>query len=179
MSSHSPGMYVVTEADAAAIREVYERDGELSAAIELRRRFPGIQDNAKAREQARAIACWTATTTPPSAHPEGTEGQGAVDAVCRHPHVVGRRGKDRHAGHRVRAVRPGRAVSRCRVDRETRATTRSRRCCARWRQTAQSTRPSPPSTITAACTAPSCRGSSWRSNRLRCLPIRDRRPFRE
>jgi hypothetical protein len=46
-------MYVVTEADAAAIREVYERDGELSAAIELRRRFPGITDNARAREQAR------------------------------------------------------------------------------------------------------------------------------
>jgi hypothetical protein len=35
-----PVVYVVTEADAAAIREVYERDGELSAAIELRRRFP-------------------------------------------------------------------------------------------------------------------------------------------
>jgi hypothetical protein len=58
-------MYVVTEADAAATREVYERDGELSAAIELRRRFPGITDNAnananaKAREQARAIAGWT------------------------------------------------------------------------------------------------------------------------
>jgi hypothetical protein len=51
-------MYVVTEADAAAIREVYERDGELSAAIELRRRFPGITDNAKAREQVRTIACW-------------------------------------------------------------------------------------------------------------------------
>jgi hypothetical protein len=48
-------MYVVTEADAAAIREVYERDGELSAAIELRRRFPGITDNATAREQARRI----------------------------------------------------------------------------------------------------------------------------
>jgi hypothetical protein len=28
------GMYVLTEADAAAIREVYERDGKLSAAIE-------------------------------------------------------------------------------------------------------------------------------------------------
>jgi hypothetical protein len=52
-------MYVATEADATAIREVYERDGELSAAIELRRRFPGIQDNAKAREQARVIAAWT------------------------------------------------------------------------------------------------------------------------
>ena len=49
----------VINADATAIREVYERDGELSAAIELRRRFPGIQDNAKAREQARAIAGWT------------------------------------------------------------------------------------------------------------------------
>jgi hypothetical protein len=48
------GMYVVTEADSAAIREVYE----LSAAIELRRHFPGIQDNAKAREQARAIRGW-------------------------------------------------------------------------------------------------------------------------
>ena len=34
-------LYVVTEADATAIREVYEREGELSAAIELRR-FPGI-----------------------------------------------------------------------------------------------------------------------------------------
>jgi hypothetical protein len=33
-------MYVVTEADAAAIREAYETGGELSAAVELRRRFP-------------------------------------------------------------------------------------------------------------------------------------------
>jgi hypothetical protein len=52
-------VYVVTEADAAAIREAYETGGELSAAIELRRRFPGITDNATAREQARAIAGWT------------------------------------------------------------------------------------------------------------------------
>jgi hypothetical protein len=54
------GMYVVTEADAAAIREAYETGGELSAAVELRRRFPGIVDNATAREQARRIAAWTA-----------------------------------------------------------------------------------------------------------------------
>jgi hypothetical protein len=33
-------MFVVTEADAAAIRAIFERDGELSAAIEVRRRFP-------------------------------------------------------------------------------------------------------------------------------------------
>jgi hypothetical protein len=53
------GMYVVTEADAAAIREAYETGGELSAAIELRRHFPGIIDNVTAREQARRIAAWT------------------------------------------------------------------------------------------------------------------------
>jgi hypothetical protein len=51
-------MFVVTESDAAAIRTAYEQGGELSAAIELRRRFPGITDNARARECARAIAGW-------------------------------------------------------------------------------------------------------------------------
>jgi hypothetical protein len=52
-------MFVVTEADAAAIRAIYDRDGELSAAAELRRRFPGFTDNAKAREWVRTIAGWT------------------------------------------------------------------------------------------------------------------------
>jgi hypothetical protein len=51
-------MFMVTESDAAAIRAVYEQEGELSAAIELRRRFPGITDNAKARECVRTIAGW-------------------------------------------------------------------------------------------------------------------------
>jgi hypothetical protein len=39
-------------ADAAAIRAVFEQEGELSAAIELRRRFLGITD--KQRQGARA-----------------------------------------------------------------------------------------------------------------------------
>jgi hypothetical protein len=52
-------MFVVTEADAAAIRAAFNQEGELSAAIELRRRFPGITDDAKARECARSIAGWT------------------------------------------------------------------------------------------------------------------------
>ena len=52
-------MFLVTEADAAAIRALFEKEGELSAAIELRRRFPGVIDNAKARECARTIAGWT------------------------------------------------------------------------------------------------------------------------
>jgi hypothetical protein len=51
-------MFVVTEADASAIRTVFDQEGELSAAIEVRRRFPGITDNAKAREHARIIAGW-------------------------------------------------------------------------------------------------------------------------
>ena len=33
-------MFVVTEADAAAIRAVYQQRGEFAAAVELRRRFP-------------------------------------------------------------------------------------------------------------------------------------------
>ena len=52
-------MFAVTEAEAALIRTAMEKGGELSAAIELRRRFPGIIDNAKARECARSIAGWT------------------------------------------------------------------------------------------------------------------------
>ncbi len=52
------GMFVITEADAAAIRATFDQEGELSAAIELRRRFPGITDNTEARACARSIAGW-------------------------------------------------------------------------------------------------------------------------
>jgi hypothetical protein len=58
-------MFIVTEADAAAIRAIYDRDGELPAAIELRRRFPAFTDNAKAREWARTIAGWKPLPMPP------------------------------------------------------------------------------------------------------------------
>jgi hypothetical protein len=51
-------MFAVTEAEAAAIRTAFEQRGELSAAVELRRLFPGITDNAQARECARTIAGW-------------------------------------------------------------------------------------------------------------------------
>jgi hypothetical protein len=37
-------MFVVTEAEAAAIRAVFEQCGEFSAAVELRRLFPSITD---------------------------------------------------------------------------------------------------------------------------------------
>ena len=56
-------MFVITEADAAAIRAIFDEEGELSAAIELRRRFPGVTDNMKARACARTIAGWTLLPT--------------------------------------------------------------------------------------------------------------------
>jgi hypothetical protein len=53
-----PTMFVVSEEAAAAIRTAYEQEGELSAAIEVRRLFPGITDNAEAGACARTIAGW-------------------------------------------------------------------------------------------------------------------------
>ena len=52
-------MFTVSEAEATAIRAVFKDKGELSAAIEVQRLFPGITDNARARELARVIAGWT------------------------------------------------------------------------------------------------------------------------
>jgi hypothetical protein len=54
----------VSESEAAAIRAAYEQGGEFSAAIALRRLFPGITDNAKAQECARTIAGWTPLPAP-------------------------------------------------------------------------------------------------------------------
>ena len=56
--AHAPGMFVVSEAEAAAIRTAFEQRGEFAAAVELRRLFPGITDNTQARECARTIAGW-------------------------------------------------------------------------------------------------------------------------
>jgi len=58
-------MFVVTEAEAAAIRAAFDQGGEFAAAVELRRHFPGIADNAHARECARIIADWKPLTLPP------------------------------------------------------------------------------------------------------------------
>src|ERR1700735_4348388 len=49
----------------SAIREVFDREGEPSATIELRRRFPGISDNEQARACTRNIANWKPKPLPP------------------------------------------------------------------------------------------------------------------
>ena len=62
--THPAGMLVVTEAEAAAIRAAFEQRGELSAAVELRRLFPGVTDTAQARACARTIAGWKPLPVP-------------------------------------------------------------------------------------------------------------------
>jgi hypothetical protein len=51
-------MFVVNEAEAAAIRAAFEDGGELSASVELRRLFPGLANNENTRICARTIAGW-------------------------------------------------------------------------------------------------------------------------
>jgi len=58
-------MFMVNEADAAAIRAAFHEEGELSAVIELRRRFPGITDHAQARLCVRTIAGWQPSPATP------------------------------------------------------------------------------------------------------------------
>ncbi len=51
-------MFMLTAAEADLIRAAWDSSGELGAAVELRRLFPGITDNENARRCARAIASW-------------------------------------------------------------------------------------------------------------------------
>lgn len=52
-----PAMFLVSEAAATAIRTAFEQEGELSAAIELRRLFPATQrPSAGARPDHRRVA---------------------------------------------------------------------------------------------------------------------------
>ncbi len=57
-------MFVVDDATAEAIRHVWQEQGELSALIELRRHFPLIADNARARLCLQAIVGWTPRSAP-------------------------------------------------------------------------------------------------------------------
>ena len=64
-------MIVVNEAEATAIRAAFDRGGEFSAAMELRRLFPGISDTARARECARIVATWKPLPLRPLRPPSG------------------------------------------------------------------------------------------------------------
>lgn len=51
-------MFVVSDAEAAAIRTAYDQGGDLSASVELRRLFPALTNNENTRISARTIAGW-------------------------------------------------------------------------------------------------------------------------
>jgi hypothetical protein len=55
-----------------AIRAAFDRGGEFAAAIELRRRFPGITDHGQARQCAQAIAGWRPLKLLPRPPPKPT-----------------------------------------------------------------------------------------------------------
>lgn len=48
-------MFIISEAETAAVLAAYRRAGEWAAVVELRRLFTGIQDNASALRAVRAI----------------------------------------------------------------------------------------------------------------------------
>ena len=79
---HPAGMFVVSEAEATAIRTAFEQRGEFAAAVELRCLFPGVTDTAQPRECARAIAAWEPLPLqrlrPEKRHREGTSPGAAV-----------------------------------------------------------------------------------------------------
>jgi len=62
-------MFVVDEATAHAIRQAYQDGGELSGVVELRRHFPLITDNARARLCLRMIMGWMQRTPAPEPAP--------------------------------------------------------------------------------------------------------------
>jgi hypothetical protein len=65
-------MFCVSEAQAAIIRTAFEQSGELSAVVELRRLFPGVDNIAQARECVRIVAGWQPLLTRPSITPRRT-----------------------------------------------------------------------------------------------------------
>jgi len=62
-------MFAVDEATAHAIRQAYQDGGELSGVVELRRHFPLITDNARARLCLRMIMGWVQRTPAPEPAP--------------------------------------------------------------------------------------------------------------
>ena len=62
-------MFAIDAAAAEAVRRVLAESGELAAAVELRRRFPGLRDIAQARSCVRSIATWAPPAPPAGAAP--------------------------------------------------------------------------------------------------------------
>ena len=62
-------MFALNETEIASIHAAFDAGGELAAAVELRRLFPGISDLQKARECARTVLSWRRPESPASETP--------------------------------------------------------------------------------------------------------------
>ena len=62
-------MFALNETEIASIHAAFDAGGELGAAVELRRMFPGIADLEKARQCARTILGWARPAPAPSQKP--------------------------------------------------------------------------------------------------------------
>jgi hypothetical protein len=78
-------MFVVSDADAAAIRAVFHQRGELAAIVELRRLFPGL-DAETARECTRTIASWKPPVRTAAMPGETTPRQQIASETCHAEH---------------------------------------------------------------------------------------------
>jgi len=76
-------MFAVDEATAYAIRQACQDGGEMSGVVELRRHFPLITDNARARLCLQMILSWP----PPAPEPASQIKPGASPA-SRHRRAV-------------------------------------------------------------------------------------------
>ena len=65
----APPMFAVDEVTALAIRQACEDGGELSGVVELRRHFPLITDNTRARLCLQMIMSWAPITPAPEPAP--------------------------------------------------------------------------------------------------------------
>ena len=74
-------MFSVDEVTAEAIRRAYEDGGELAGAVEFKRHFPLISDNAKAGECVRIIAGWQPVREQPEAEPKRRRPRAAKSAA--------------------------------------------------------------------------------------------------
>ena len=102
-------MFVVTDADAAAIRASFRESGELSAAIEQRRRFPGITDK-RWRGSVPGPARGGSLSSPIACRPERLLSDGMASiAAAPAARRRGRTGRDQ-AEVRVALMRTGAMV---------------------------------------------------------------------
>ena len=99
-------MFALNEDEIAAVQAAWDASGELAAAVELRRLFPGIADLQKARECARTVAGWRRPV--PVASERTERGRDAPEHVARSPEAaLDRTGTVVPFGRRRKVSRPG------------------------------------------------------------------------